>query len=380
MLQKYRIEITASNPKVIDALVDKKGRADFRRIIPLPHPFDTCEEYMKWTRENWGSYGNARFGRLSQGQVAIFTTLEIPEGLFDKLAEMFPNYSFQVDCYIGTSYFMDSQFEASDGQCFQSDDGEIENCQYEDDWSRVDSLYRRNQTTLEKWSEDEDWKSVAPQEEEPAPVYDDVAKVLRFERLPSGNYKVVGIRSSIESYEIPSEYKGHPITSIENSAFAGRIKLIHLTIPDSVTRIGESAFSSRTSLESVTLPNKLRQIGFHTFYGCVRLQSIMIPESVSSIGYEAFHGCKCLTSIIIPKKVRTIEDRAFKDCSSLEHVVIGCGVTFIGKGVFSGCDKLRNITYQGTIAEWAAIDKTDMGYLAIYRFNVHCTDGDIVLR
>ena len=71
-------------------------------------------------------------------------------------------------------------------------------------------------------------------------------------------------------------------------------------------------------------------VGSHFFDGCKQLKSITIPKSVTKIGYSAFWGCSGLT-----------------------------------------------ITFNGTMAEWKAIDKESKWKYASSKFTIHCTDGDL---
>jgi hypothetical protein len=58
-------------------------------------------------------------------------------------------------------------------------------------------------------------------------------------------------------------------------------------------------------------------------------------------------------------------------------VTIGNGVTSIGYQAFNGTDSLTEITYEGTVAEWTALNTEYISEVAI---TVHCTDGDTVVK
>ena len=79
-----------------------------------------------------------------------------------------------------------------------------------------------------------------------------------------------------------------------------------------------------------------------------------IPSGVSSIGNSAFCGCSSLTSVTIPASVTNIEYGAFMDCG-----------------------KLTDIYYEGTAAQWAAINiNNEQGYNAqVLKANIHYSDG-----
>ena len=155
-------------------------------------------------------------------------------------------------------------------------------------------------------------------------------------------------------------------------------------IPDDgiVTSIGEGAFLGCTDLMSVIIPDSVKSIGSYAFSGCADLTSITIPSSVKSIGKDAFADCRSLTSVIIPDSVKSIGDFAFAGCKNLTMITIPSSMTSIGREVFKGCTRLTSIIFEGTKAQWKAIEK-GFGWKG-YEWNhytgsyvVHCTDGDI---
>ena len=77
--------------------------------------------------------------------------------------------------------------------------------------------------------------------------------------------------------------------------------------------------------------------------------------------------------LIIPNSVTGISQSAFTG-SSLTQVVIPNSVTSIGSVAFGRCRSLTLITYNGTIAQWNAIQKSSSWGSMSY-INIHCTDG-----
>ena len=188
-----------------------------------------------------------------------------------------------------------------------------------------------------------------------------------------GKELVLGANNSV----IPSDGS---VTAISAYAFAGRLGITDLTIPDGITSIGEYAFKNCVNIQSITLAQSVTDVATTAFYGCnatlltgdasaistiaknhsknttysvvltgtsvpsesfkncTNLTSVTIPDSVLSVGNSAFSGCTGLTSIIIPNSVKSIGDAAFSGCSSLESITI----PFVGakSGVTS------NDTYQ----------------------------------
>lgn len=135
-------------------------------------------------------------------------------------------------------------------------------------------------------------------------------------------YIVIGLADDgITELDIPSEYKGKPITDIGSYAFSHCNKLKSVTIPDSVADIGHNAFWACSSLTNVTLGNGITSIEYGLFYQCNRLTSITIPDSVTSIDESAFQDCTRLKNISIPDGITSIGNNAFYGCNNFNYNV-----------------------------------------------------------
>ena len=161
------------------------------------------------------------------------------------------------------------------------------------------------------------------------------------------------------------------------SAFKDCSNLTNITIPDGVTSIGGSAFRDCSKLASITIPDSVTSIDGSAFDGCSALTSIAIPDSVTLIDNSTFYDCSSLTSITIPDSVTSINDYAFAYCSALTSIAVPDSVTSIDGCVFYNCSKLTSINFNGTKAEWNAIEKNDLWDSKTGNYTIKCTDGEI---
>lgn len=165
------------------------------------------------------------------------------------------------------------------------------------------------------------------------------------------------------------------VTSIGNTAFRMCTSLESIEIPERVTSIGNYTFGNCSSLASVTIPESVESIGDYAFSDCTSLESITIPDSVTRIGNNAFYACRSLTNITIPDGVTNISQGTFYLCSNLESVTIPASVTSIGKNAFGLCSNLTYMTFEGTMAQWDAIEKYLYWSSGVSITYVQCTDG-----
>lgn len=198
------------------------------------------------------------------------------------------------------------------------------------------------------------------------------------------------------------------ILYISQGAFAGS-SLISISIPDSVKHIGKEVFNKCDNLESIIVEKgnttyhssgnciietasktlkagcknsviptdgSVTSIGDCAFAYCDRLTNINLPDCITGIGDYAFWNCSSLTSITIPDNVTSIGAAAFSGCSNLTSVTIPDSVTSIGSSAFYNCN-ITSISFNGTKAQWNAIEKGSYWNYYTGDYTVHCTDGDI---
>ena len=145
--------------------------------------------------------------------------------------------------------------------------------------------------------------------------------------------------------------KNYKVTSIGNSAFAGKSNITSVTIASSVTNIKSEAFMQCYGLTTITIPSSVKTIGSWALGSCTGLTSITIPNAVTSMGFCAFRSCSNLTSVTISNSLDSISSSAFEDCTSLTTVTIGNSVTYIESGAFKNCRSLTSITFPVNVNE-----------------------------
>lgn len=75
--------------------------------------------------------------------------------------------------------------------------------------------------------------------------------------------------------------------------------------------------------------------------------------------------------------VTMIENGAFWNLTALTKVTLPKTITVIGSSAFYNCTALTDIYFDGTVAEWNAIEKKNDWNDNASDFIIHCSDGDI---
>ncbi len=198
-----------------------------------------------------------------------------------------------------------------------------------------------------------------------------------------GTVTIVGYRGSAgaqsaQKAELPPYIENKPVVHIAPFAFSdvklkgeANLKLIEVTLPDTLETIGEGAFRGMPELQRVNIPPSVRSIGAFAFEDCVNLTDVLhdafrdLQQFVSaqadgssrllSIGERAFRGCIRLRQAFVPDSVLSISASAFQDCAGIQSVYVGLGVTIIGQNAFKGCDGVTKVVYGVSAADAQSI-------------------------
>ena len=228
-------------------------------------------------------------------------------------------------------------------------------------------------------------------------------------------YYAVGKKD--ETFVIPSTVK-----TLGKYCFAGANNLKTMTIPKTVTSFGGYEFYGCNGLETVIIEDGITKLTIGLFYQCKALKRVVIPESVTYIDDVCFRDCESLceaelhstltyvgyaafrynkfTSLTLPGSVKTVEyatfalskslktvtlgegiakidEDAFYYCNALTEIYIPSTVTYIGENAFQNCTSLKKISFNGTKAEWLAIEKDPKWNRSTGSYKIYCTDGTL---
>lgn len=211
-------------------------------------------------------------------------------------------------------------------------------------WSAMDSAFCKNDTydvgaILEEYDQKkalEDAKKAA----EEAKVYTQFDVI--YEVNSDGDAEIVGFTGEGNQVIIYSDYDGHDVVRIADSAFKDCTMLESIRIWADVKEIGNSAFKGCTGLTEITIPNVTTLIGHNAFEGCSNLETL-INLGNPDFGEYAFANCVNLTEIIIDCDTKNIGAHAFEGCTGITSLIM-FGVEIIGDFAFSGCTGIKEVT------------------------------------
>ncbi len=175
-----------------------------------------------------------------------------------------------------------------------------------------------------------------------------------------------------------------------------------LVVSEGITAIGDSVFERCSNMATVSFPNTLKSIGKRAFfmYSTGGLKSLNLPASVTKIGEKAFANISAV-SLVMPETLTDLGTYLFMDSNTLQSVRVECAeipafcfvncsylnqmtlsrnVKKIGSHMINYCSILREITYEGSLDDWAAVTKLGnwdghIGMSSGSLAKIHCLDG-----
>lgn len=134
---------------------------------------------------------------------------------------------------------------------------------------------------------------------------------------------------------IPAEVEGHPITLINEYAFAKNTTITKVVLPDTVREIGNGAFGGCSNLEEVVLTETVEMIDSYAFTFCPKLQELRLPAKLQGIHRGTFEGCSGLHTIYLPGTLHFIGPGAFSGCTALTELRFADGLERVLSGAFA---------------------------------------------
>ena len=165
------------------------------------------------------------------------------------------------------------------------------------------------------------------------------------------------------------------LTTCDMHIFYECDNLEEVVIPEGVTDMFWSTFARCPKLKEVTIPDSVEFIAQTVFSGCSSLERVNISKNsnLEIIGLDCFYNCTSLVEFYFPPKITYLDSRgatysrietysgainygSFHDCTNLRTLKFSKNLTKIIEGCFRGCTNISEVYYEGTEAEWRAIN------------------------
>ncbi|MBR4034257.1 MAG: leucine-rich repeat protein [Clostridia bacterium] len=168
------------------------------------------------------------------------------------------------------------------------------------------------------------------------------------------------------------ELKG--VKVIEYMAFSDCKSLEKVEFSNSLEHIGNSAFSSCEALRSFSLPKSIIHVGDQAFSG-TSIEEFVPPDFVLDFTSTAFSNCGDLVAAKYPEGVTALKAHSLEGCKSLKELHLPSTLESISFCALMYCSSLERIYFNGTLAEWFAIEKGERWYVMTPAFTLICRDG-----
>ncbi len=251
--------------------------------------------------------------------------------------------------------------------------------------------------------------------------------------IPEGVTKI-GEHAFAQCLSLHTVVLPESLRTISNGAFALCQDLKNMNLPSGITEIGIEAFSACISLKNLTIPSGITHENLNVFYTYLNSlrkfelenesdylytidgnlygkflgqtmflsyamgndeSKFTMPEGIDTIYSGAFsfypfdyenaeneNGLifvdyySNLKNIVISEGVKEIYPNAFAYLNSLRSIHLPSTLEYIGPSAFVECRGITYVKFNGTIAEWEAIKKSEIWFVDSTISVIHCTDGD----
>jgi len=181
-------------------------------------------------------------------------------------------------------------------------------------------------------------------------------------------------------------------TKISMRAFENCSYLEYIILPDSLTEVGTEAFKNCSGLDSIAIPDGVTKMGDYILKGCSSIKSITIPfvgslrytepvaalfDNCDYVGLGLWYVPASLESVTFTK-LTEIPSLMFNECTNVKTITIPTTLEKIEGYYYTLPYKsILDIYYQGTTAQWEAIDKEADWAMGVKDYTIHCSDGII---
>jgi len=166
------------------------------------------------------------------------------------------------------------------------------------------------------------------------------------------------------------------ITSLGTFAFNYCNQLVSASLPNTLTKIGRNAFAALATeicgITKISIPSKVTEIGQYAFAN-TQITDLTVPHSVVVVGAYVCHECRNLTTVRYEGAV--IGSYMFAGCTALTNFTIAETVKEIQTCAFCSCNKLKTLNYEGSLKDWAAIEKKKNWDSLANLTKIQCLDG-----
>ena len=132
--------------------------------------------------------------------------------------------------------------------------------------------------------------------------------------------------------------------------------------------------------DEYNVPNSVDSIANCAFrFVSEKVKNINLNKNLKCIDRLAFSCCWLLEELKIPNKVVEIKERAFVN-SGLTKLTLPKSVKILDGYLFNDCWALTSINYEGSIADWDKIEKSDFLFSGSKVRKVNCSDGSFFVE